>query len=92
MDADIPDAAAYITSNKSEQTPAYGEAGHHDGDHRHKFDKDIERGTGCVLEGVADGIAGYCGLMHIAALAAEVAFLHILPDFDTFRAIPCDDC
>lgn len=67
-----------------EEGPGDGEAGHHDGHHRHQFDEDVEARAGGVLEGVANGVADHCGLVHFAALAAEVAFLNIF-----LGIVPC---
>ena len=56
----------------------YVESGCNDGHHAHELDEDVERRTGCVLEGVAYGIAYDGSLMGIRALAAEITFLDIL--------------
>ena len=55
----------------------YRQAGHHDADHRHQFDEDVERRTGRIFERVAYRVAYNGGFMAIAAFAAEIALFHI---------------
>ena len=57
---------------------------HHDADHRHQFDEDVERRTGSVFEWVAHGVANDGGLVVLAAFAAEVSFLNHL-----LGIVPC---
>ena len=61
-----------------EQAPSNGESGHHDAHHAHELDEDVEARACGVLEGVAYGVAHDGGLVNVAALTAEVAFLHVL--------------
>ena len=53
----------------------HGEAGHNDGDHRHQFDEDVQRRTGGILEGIADGVADDSGVVAGGVLAAEITLL-----------------
>ena len=63
---------------KSEETPAYCKPCHDYGDHRHEFYENVEAGTGCVLERVADGVAYNCGFMNVATFASEVGLLRCI--------------
>lgn len=52
---------------------------HHDRDHRHQFDENVERRTRRILEGIADRIAHDRGPVAVGTLAAEVPLLdHLL--------------
>ena len=51
---------------------------HHDADHGHQFDEDVQRRTRSVLEWVTHGVAYDCRLMVVRAFATEVAFFNIL--------------
>ena len=56
----------------------YGESRHHNADHRHKLDQDVERRTTGILEGIANGIAYDTGLMGKRALTAKGTLFDIL--------------
>src|SRR3989304_8493687 len=47
-------------------------------DNRHKFDQNVHRRAGGVLERVAHGVAHHSRLMSGRALSPEIAFLDIL--------------
>ena len=72
----IEDFNKIIVSEQAADLDEHGsEDDRHDG---HELDEDIDRGTGGVLERVADGVADDGGLMRVRAFAAVRAALDIL--------------
>ena len=61
--------------NPLEQREYKRQACNYHRNHTHKFDKDVERGTRCVFERVAYGVADYRCLVSVGAFAAVVALL-----------------
>ena len=51
---------------------------HHDGNHRHQLNQNIQRRPGGILERVAYGISYHSSVMRRGVLASEVAFLYEL--------------
>ena len=60
------------------------EARHDDADHAHEFNKDVERWSRSVFEGVANGVSDHSSLMSIRAFTTEITLFDIL-----LRIIPC---
>ncbi len=52
------------------------EGSEHEGLDRHELDKDVERGAGGILEGIADGIASDGSLRVILPSVSSYRFLH----------------
>ena len=72
-------ASTVSAGKKLQQAADLDEHGSEDDRHDgHKLDEDVDRGTGGVLERVADGIADDGGLMRVRAFAAVRAALDIL--------------
>ena len=55
----------------------HGQTGHHDGDHRHEFDEDVEGRTGGVFERIADRVTDYGCLVAVRAFTTEMSFFDI---------------
>ena len=76
----------HITENRpfDSSDEQNGKACHHDADHRHQFDKDVQRRTRGILEGVTNGVAHDGSLVSKGALATKVTFLNHL-----LGIVPC---
>ena len=72
------DAPWHVSTDGLQQVDGNRQAGHHDADHAHQLDEDVQGRAGGVLEGIAHGVAHDGGFVVVRALAAEVAFLDIL--------------
>ena len=57
---------------QAQQVERHDQAGEHNGNGGNQLDEDVQRRTGSILEGIADGIANDSCLMLLAALAAVV--------------------
>ena len=54
------------------------QAGHHDGDHAHKLDEDVQGRSGCVFERISDGVTDHGSMVVDGVLASEVTVFDIL--------------
>ena len=61
-----------------------GEARHYDTHHTHKFDEDVERRAGCVLERITDCISDYRCVVTFGVLATEMSLFNIF-----LGIVPC---